>query len=319
MRILLVGGNGFIGSHVTDEVLAAGADVTIFDRAPERYRSPLHGVHYVQGDLADQKTLSRVLKGETFDTVMHLAAGSSLPGSSIESTHSDIDNLRDSIMLFHLCATRGVRKVVFISSGGTVYGIPKKLSVLESHPTNPICSYGIVKLAIEKYLLSYSLLYDFDAVVLRLANPYGVRQSPVGQQGAVPIFMWKVLHRQPLTVWGDGSTVRDFVHVTDAARVCALAATCECSGVFNVGSGQGLALRDLVRAISETLNMPANIVYTPRRNFDVARLVLDCTRARDYLNWRPRVPLTTGLNEVAEWLKALARAETVTPPVSLAM
>jgi len=273
IRILVVGGNGFIGSHVTDTVLADGADVTVFDRAQEQYRGRLRGVRYFQGHLADKGAIEEVFQSPPFDAVIHLAGGTSLPGSPLESAEADIDNLRDSVTLFQLCATRGVKKVVFISSGGTVYGIPKTLPVAETDPTDPICSYGVVKLAIEKYLLSYAHVYGINAVVLRLANPYGIRQSPVGRQGAVPIFMWKVLHGLPITIWGDGSTARDFVHIADAARACALAAGRECSGVFNIGSGQGLAIGDLVKAISGTLGLPANIVYQPRREFDVPRLV----------------------------------------------
>jgi UDP-glucose 4-epimerase len=300
MRVLAVGGNGFIGSHVVDALVAAGVDVSVLDVADERYRAPLPDVRYIRGSLADQLTIENALS-TGIDVVIHLA-GSTLPQTSMDSPVADVQNLLNSITLFQLCATYKVKKVIFISSGGTVYGRAKRLPVSEGDSTDPLCSYGIIKLAIEKYLFCYSRLYGFDAVVLRLANPYGIRQSPQGQQGAVPIFMWKILHGEPISMWGDGSTIRDFMHVKDAARLCMLATLSECSGVFNVGSGHGISVADLISLISRTLNRRVEIVRQPARKFDVPAIVLDCMRANRCFDWQPQIVLSEGLKEVAEWL-----------------
>jgi UDP-glucose 4-epimerase len=236
------------------------------------------------------------------DAVFHLASTTG-PKSSNDDPVADVANIRDSIQLFQLCVKHSVRKVVFTSSGGTVYGIPRELPIPEEHPTNPICSYGIVKLAIEKYLQCFHHLYGLPYAVLRLANVYGVRQDPRSSQGAVAVFLWRMIQRQPLTLWGDGTVVRDFIHVSDVARLCSRALHSDTNGVFNVGSGIGVTMNELLQLMADRLCLAPNIVREPGRRLDVPAVVLQCDKAKRMFSWQLQVGLNEGVGEVAEWLQ----------------
>lgn len=305
MRALVIGGSGFIGSHVVDALLARGLDVSVLDRVPERYRPLPAGVEYIAGELGNRGELERVLSGGV-DYVAHLAS-STLPKTSNDDPVFDVQtNLVESIALFELCRQYEVRKIVFLSSGGTVYGAPVALPVDETHPTDPLCSYGIVKLAVEKYLQCFHELYGLGYVALRVSNAYGIRQNPASQQGAIPVFMQRVLKDEPVTLWGDGSVVRDFVAVEDVAALCAAALLSAENGVYNAGSGMGVSLNRLLEEIAAVTGRQANVVREPARSFDVPAIVLDSTKARKTFGWATRVDLSDGLARMADWLRARA-------------
>ncbi len=301
MRILIVGGTGFIGSHLVDTLAGQGVELVVFARGPERFRPPVAEVTYVFGDLADGAALDHALSPGV-DAVVHLAS-TTVPDTATQDPLADVENLRGFVRLLQLGVQRGVKKVVFASSGGTVYGLPKTLPVTEDHATDPICSYGVTKLAMEKYLQCYAHLYGLQYVTLRLANVYGIRQDPERTQGAIAIFLAKALRGEPLTVWGDGSVIRDFVHVRDVARLCSLTLHSSAVGVFNAGSGKGVSINDLVRLISAQLDRSLEIVRQPPREFDVPAVVLDCGKARAVYSWQPQVDLANGLAEVTDWLQ----------------
>lgn len=315
MRVLIVGGTGFIGSHVVDLLVGEGVDLVVFARGPERFRPPLPQVKYVFGDLADPARVESALSGG-IDAVVHLAS-TTVPDTATQDPLSDVENVRGFVCLLQLCVKHAVKKVVFASSGGTVYGIPKTLPITEEHATDPICSYGATKLAMEKYLSCFARSYGLQYVTLRLANVYGIRQDPERTQGAIAIFLAKALRGEPLTVWGDGSVVRDFVNVRDVARLCFLTLLSTAVGVFNAGSGQGVSINDLLRLISAQLDRSLEIVRQPPREFDVPAVVLDCRKASAVYSWQPQVGLANGLAEVADWLrhsgKKLVR-QPVSPP-----
>ena len=163
-----------------------------------------------------------------------------------------------------------------------------------------------MKLSIEKHLLSLSYYYGIGAVILRPSNPYGVRQSPFNMQGAIPILGWKILNQQPITIWGSGDALRDYIDVKHIARFCYLAATRECSGVFNLGSGNGVSTNELVDALADVLEICPIIKREPARQFDVSAIVLDSTRAMQQFNWRSETNLRAGLVQVTDWLRELA-------------
>lgn len=186
-----------------------------------------------------------------------------------------------------------------VSSGGTVYGVPQQVPIPETHPTEPTCSYGICKLAIEKYVALYRQLHGLDGLVLRVANPYGERQRLDATQGVVPVFLGKALRGEPLQIWGDGSTVRDFLHISDV--VAALLAAARYAGeerLFNVGSGEGLSLNQLVDLLGSELQRPLAVEYLPARGFDVPTNVLCIERAQRCLGWSPQVPVAEGLHRL---------------------
>jgi len=305
MHVLVVGGNGFIGSHIVDALLADKVQVTVLDVSPERFRPALPEVHYCPGSFGDADDIERALKGKP-NAVIHLGNyGLTLNATGVPE--NDLRNLQDSVALFEACVKHQVSKVIFMSSGGKVYGIADRLPIKESDPTNPLGSYGIIKLSIEKYLLSLSYYYGIGAVIVRPSNPFGIRQSPFGTQGVVPILGWKILHQQPITIWG--STVRDYIDVREVARFCCMAATRECSGIFNLGSGIGVSTVELVEALAKELEIRPVIKREPARKFDVPAIVLDSTLATQQFNWSGGTNLWAGLTEVTKWLRELAADE----------
>jgi UDP-glucose 4-epimerase len=308
MRVLLIGGAGFIGSHVTDAFIENGIRPQVLDRNHERFRQPLDGVTYFRAEFGNRGQIEEVIS-RGIDVVIHLASNT-LPKSSNDAPMLDVQmNLVESIALFEMCVKHKVKKVIFASSGGTVYGIPQTLPISEDHPNAPICSYGIVKLAIENYLNYFYHNYGLSYCALRISNPYGIRQNPFSMQGAVAVFTSQMLRNEPITIWGDGSILRDYVGVRDVARLCVLAAQSDAVGVFNVGSGFGVTLNQLIETIASSLDIEPNVKFEPSRPFDVPAVVLDCARAHKAFDWSPEVSLAEGVAEYASWAKAMFGAK----------
>jgi len=217
-------------------------------------------------------------------------------------------NLIDTLQLLESCVEAGVRKVVFASSGGTVYGQPQTMPIAEDHPTIPITSYGIVKLAVEKYLGLFDYLHGLDYTVLRISNPYGPYQNPGGQQGAVPVFLYRLRTGQPVTIWGDGSVVRDYLYISDLVEALKLAAETDTKKkVFNVGSGLGTTLNELVAIIAEVTGERPEVEYVAGRALDVPANVLDVARVREELGWSATVGLAEGIEHTWRWIRTLPK------------
>jgi UDP-glucose 4-epimerase len=303
MRVLVVGGNGFIGSHVIDALLTQRVRIVVFDQSPERFRSPVPGVEYIFGKINHNLSLQSALR-QGFDSIIHLASITT-PKSFNDNPLPDLENVAATCELLELCAEFDVKKFIFASSGGTVYGIPNILPIHENHLTNPICSYGIGKLAAEKYVHLYSRKYGLTHVILRIANPYGARQSPESCQGVIPVFMSRILQGKPLDFWGDGSVVRDFISVQDVAAMFLLALKSDHAGIFNVGTGIGTSVSQIVDVISTYLDIDPLIIRHPSRDCDVPSVVLDCQKAKDVYGWEPQIRLRDGIAGVASWLESI--------------
>lgn len=203
-----------------------------------------------------------------------------------------------------LALEAGVKKVIFVSSGGTVYGEPTQVPIPETHATDPVCSYGIAKLAIEKYLALFHHLHGLDYTVLRLANPFGEGQRTHASQGAIAVFLGKVLRDEPIEIWGDGSVVRDYIHVADVVQ--ALLAALEPSTqehVFNIGSGRGHSLNEVLDTIEKITGRVAIRKYLPGRGFDVPLSVLNIDRAKNVLGWAPAVGFEEGVERFVKWMQ----------------
>ena len=300
MKILVLGGNGFIGTHVLDELLAVGHEVRVFDRSPEAWRKPLSRVSYFLGDFSDTPLLGESLQG--VDVVVHLIS-TTVPSTSNFDPIADIQsNLINSVRLFQLMKSAKVERIVYLSSGGTVYGIPSILPVPETHPLNPICSYGIVKVAIEKYLGMFEYLYGLKPLVIRASNPFGPRQGHQGVQGAVSTFMHKILAGEKISIWGDGKIKRDYLYVTDLARMCRLAAESVQTGVVNAGLGKGLTLIELVQMIETATGKRADVEHIAARSYDVPEIVLDIEKAIDMFGWSPAISMQEGLSLQFGWM-----------------
>ncbi len=308
MKVLVLGGSGFLGSYAVDELLAAGHTVMSLDRYPERFRKMSKNAIFFQSDFGNRGELEEVLKLGV-DVVVHLVS-STIPQTSNEDLVFDVQsNLVESIVLFEMCVKHNVKKVVFVSSGGTVYGIPRvNEAINEDHIALPLCSYGIVKLAIEKYLRLFFSMHGLKYHVLRLSNPYGPRQDPTRKQGAAAVFMYNMLKGKDINIWGDGGVVRDFIYASDFARACVAAVESDDVGVLNVGSGVGTSISELMLAVKSVVEKPVRINRLPSRGFDVPRVVLNCDRAKEQIGWQPSIALNDGLLEMKNWMTEMVSA-----------
>ncbi|PRY90998.1 NAD-dependent epimerase/dehydratase family protein [Donghicola tyrosinivorans] len=302
MQALVLGGCGFIGSHVVDALVAAGHKVVVLDRAMERYRAPLPGVEYVVGNFSDKMLLAELLAGK--DVVFHLVS-TTFPGTAnLDPTADVTGNLVSTLALLETMTALGVSRLVYLSSGGTVYGRAPNYPIPEDFPLNPINSYGIVKVAIEHYLEMFRTMHGLLPIAIRAANPYGPRQGHIGVQGVVATFMRRLCDSQPLEIWGDGRVVRDYLYVGDLAALCLAAAESDHCGALNAGSGQGLSLLDLIALLSEISGQDIHPLFKHGRKVDVPYSVLDITRARKTLGWQPQTSFHHGLQNTWDWTQA---------------
>jgi len=270
---------------------------------PSRWKPPVPGVDYRIFELNDRRQLDAAL--QDIDVVFHLIS-STVPKTANDNPLFDVrSNLVDSLILFECCIARKVRKIVYVSSGGTVYGRPVALPVPETHPTEPECFYGVTKLAVEKYLALFGKEHGLDYAILRPSNPYGAGQDPHGPQGFIGVLCWKALSDEETVIWGDGGVVRDYVHVTDVADALVRAGTQPTpERIYNIGCGVGVSLNQVVH-IMETMNRkPLRIRYEGARSFDIPAIYLDATRARTRLLWEPTIDLSDGISRTLEFTRA---------------
>jgi UDP-glucose 4-epimerase len=303
MRILVLGGSGFLGSHIVDKFLAERHDVTVYDLYPERFRRSPPGIKFFTGDFGNVGALSELIS-TGFDAVIHCVS-TTTPKSSNESPEFDIQsNVIGTLNLLDICVRHKIGKLVFLSSGGTIYGNIGDADVVdESHPVRPMCSYGVSKLAIEHYLDVYKHLHSLDYVALRLSNPYGERQSPLRALGALTVFLHRTLKCQDVEIWGDGSVTRDFIYVGDVANAVHLATVGPISGIYNVGTGTGLSLREVLTQITMTIGRQPSVNWLPSRAFDVPRIVLDCQKLSKATGWKCLTSIEDGVRITADWLR----------------
>lgn len=305
MKITIFGGGGFIGSSIVDRLLKSDHELRIFERqrvGPYRNFSYTERVEWLTGDLMSVHDVSSAI--DDVDVVLHLVS-TTLPKNSNDDPVFDVQtNLIATLQLLNAMVVKHVRKIVFISSGGTVYGNPICLPINENHPTEPRVSYGITKLAIEKYLLMYQYLHGIKANILRVANPYGERQRVETAQGAVGVFLSKAIQNQPLEIWGDGSVTRDYLYISDVAEAFCRAVEYDgAESVFNISSGIGTSLNELIYNIERVLGREVVRQYRPGRQFDVPVSVLDNSLARKELGWEPQVKLEEGIGKTVEWFR----------------
>lgn len=301
MNILITGGSGFIGHNLIRLLSGNGYRIKCLDR----YEAPFlkeYGASFIPGDISERHLTEQALEG--IDTVIHLAC-TILPQMSNSDPEYDIQtNVEGTISLLDAAVKKKVRKFIFLSSGGTVYGIPQTTPIPEEHPTNPTCSYGITKLMIEKYLRLYHQLYGIQTHAVRMSNPYGRFQRVRSPQGVIPVFCYKALKEETIQIWGDGSVQRDFICIDDA--VSAIQKLLECDEELfevNIGSGRATSLNSLIAVIENILGKKQKVEYLAGRNFDVPVNVLDISRARRVLLWEPQISLHDGLEQTIRWIK----------------
>ena len=299
---LVLGAGGFIGVNLCRGLLHAGAVVRGYGR-PSAFPRALAGTRMMVGELADTAALANALRG--VDVVFHLLGGG-FPATVEADPVGDLrHNAAASVALMALCREAGVRQIVFVSSGGTVYGLPRQLPIAEDHPTDPISAYGIHQLLVEKHLGLLAHRHGLRGVVLRVANPFGPFQLAGRGQGLVATLLAQRLAGRPVEIWGDGRVVRDFFHVGDLVDAAVLAAGHAGSEqVLNAGSGIGRSVLEVVAAIDTLLGTAgAGLVHRAARAVDVPVNVLDIARIRHVLGWQPRIDWLEGLGDTARWLQ----------------
>ncbi len=306
MKIVIFGGGGFIGSTIADRLLLDGHELRIFERprvAPYRKFAKSERVEWMTGDFSSTHDVGDAITG--MDVVLHLVS-TTLPKNSNDDPIYDVQtNVVATLQMLNAMVSHHVHKIVFISSGGTVYGNPVYLPIDENHPTDPLVSYGITKLAIEKYINMYSHLYGIKAITLRVANPYGERQRIETAQGAVGVFLHNAIMGIPINIWGDGSVTRDYIHVSAVAE--AFVKAVEYAGdkrCFNISSGVGTSLNELISMIEDAVDSPVEVKYLPGRPFDVPVNVLSNGLAREEMGWNPSLSMGEGIARTAEWMKS---------------
>jgi len=233
------------------------------------------------------------------DLVFHLVS-TTIPKTSNEDLVYDLEtNVSATIRMLQESVKYSAQKIIFISSGGTVYGIPEVVPIPETHRTEPICGYGIGKLAIEKYLALFKHHFGLNYLVFRLSNPYGQYQNPDSDQGVIKVFLSRVLSGKPLEIWGDGSVTRDYIYIDDA--VDAMVSMLEYNGdkgVFNLGSGKGQSLNEIIGMIRNLTDLPVEVKYLPGRPIDVPSNVLDISRIKAETGWKPETSLPDGISKL---------------------
>jgi UDP-glucose 4-epimerase len=304
VKCLVPGGGGFIGTHLCEGLLAAGHEVRVLERPRlelDNATIVASQVEWIEGDFCNPADVKAAIAG--CDVIFHLIS-TTLPKNSNENPVYDIEsNAIATLRMLDLARQEKIRKVVFVSSGGTVYGKPLQIPIPESHPTDPLCSYGIGKLMIEKFLRLYRYLHGLNYCIVRLSNPFGEHQRPSASQGAVAVFLHKALKGETIEIWGDGSVVRDYHYIGDAidALIKAMHHEGDCR-LFNIGSGQGRSLNEVLAEIESLLGHPVTRKYTPARAFDVPANVLDISLARKHLGWEPRTSFEEGLRLTRDWM-----------------
>ncbi|MBN1874745.1 MAG: NAD-dependent epimerase/dehydratase family protein [Anaerolineae bacterium] len=306
-HILVTGGNGFIGSHLVDQLAEQGGhSVTVLDLYPRSFDPSPESVNFIQGDLSNIGLVRQVLIDCGIEVVYHLA-WSTIHETALKDPAADIEsNVVPTVQLLNTCCDVGIKRVVYASSGGTVYGIPQTELIHEDHPTRPINAYGITKLMIEKYLYMYKHLYGLDYCIFRPSVPYGPRQNPHRRQGAVAVFVYNALHGKPITIWGDGEVTRDYFYIRDmvAAFSTALSVSLPQNPIFNLAGTQSYTLNQLVRLIEEVLGVRLDVQYMPARKFDAQQVKLDISLAAEVLGWRPTTEFADGIVRTAQWIEA---------------
>jgi UDP-glucose 4-epimerase len=300
---LVIGGAGYIGSHLTAQLLATGRKVTVLGRSLNPGNELPNGVDYVAGDFGQYDLITGLL--DKHQEVIHLAYAT-VPNTSFENPLADLlQNLPPTVQLFSEIANRGI-KLVLVSSGGTVYGEAEKLPIQETHPTKPISPYGVTKLTLENYAYLYAATHGLKFVCVRPANAYGIGQRPFVGQGFISTAMASAMRGEPIKIFGQHGSIRDYIYVSDlAAGIVSALESGLLSETYNIGSGVGLSNMDVIKAITplmEDISCKVNVEHLPERTFDVKANVLDTAKLQALNGWQPKVRFNQGLRFTRDWL-----------------
>ncbi len=302
--IAVIGASGFIGKNLCKFLIEKIDDLRCISRQKCSFKKTKN-LTWVKADSGKSKIIKSISGCET---VIYLNSYST-PGTSIDNISADAQkNIITTLHFLDMCIIAKIKRIIFISSGGTVYGIPSKIPILESSPTNPIVPYGVAKLTIEKYLDIYLKYQGLDYCILRMSNVYGPLQDSKNGQGVVAEFLSCVTSEKSLQVWGDGSIVRDYIFISDAVE--AILSVVEYQGkerIFNIGSGIGHSLMEVISSIEKITKTTVNKVFKSNRDVDVPVNILDCRLAEKELKWKAHTPFIDGLRLTIKSIKSIKK------------
>lgn len=308
MRVLVTGGAGFIGSHLVDALLAEGHDVEVVDDLSRGRRDNLDPRARLHVTSVADPAVAEILAAARPEVVFHQAAQIDVRRSVAEPVVDAAINVLGTVNLLQACADAGVRRIVFASSGGAIYGDTDDVPTPETHYPRPASPYGAAKLSGEAYCGVYAALYGVEYVSLRYANVYGPRQDAHGEAGVVAIFADRLLRGETPTVNGDGRQTRDYVHVDDVVRANLCAAASVEGGEYNVGTGVETDVLTLYRLIADAVGTRRSPRHGPARPGEQRRSCLDVRKAERILGWRPRIDLAEGIRDTVAWFRARVEA-----------
>lgn len=303
MKILLIGGNGFIGSHLMDKLLNSGHSVRILDRGPEKFRKPNENVEYFFGAITENKILFEAMKG--MELIIHLVS-SSVPSSSNNNVKNDvINNILPTISILDNMVKLKIKKIVYFSSGGAIYGNSSNLPIKEGSPLNPISSYGITKLTNEKYIKLYSQIHKIEHLIIRPSNPYGPRQGHFAAQGIISTFLRKIKDGGIMEIFGDGENRKDYIFIEDLVDRVSYLVNQHFEGVYNIGSGIANSTNQIKELTLSTTNSNQTVNYVQRKAYDVSDFVLDIDKIQKACvkDVPALIDIEEGIKKTWEWIK----------------
>jgi UDP-glucose 4-epimerase len=307
VKILVTGGAGFIGSHLVDRFLRDGHKVTVVDNLSTGFEENVNPkARFFRADIRSA-VIDKIFERTKPDALCHHAAQIDVRKSTTDPIFDAEVNISGTLNLLNACAKHKVKKVIFASTGGAIYGEQDYFPADEKHPANPLSPYGVAKLTVEKYLFFYRETHGIEYVSLRYANAYGPRQNPFGEAGVVAIFAQKLLSGQRAAINGDGRQTRDFVFVDDVVESNVLALRYPKSDIFNIGTGIETDVNSVFRILRSQTRSRQKEIHAPAKPGEQQRSVLDSSKAKRILSWKPRVTLNQGLAQTVDYFRKVDR------------
>lgn len=302
-KVLVTGGAGFIGSHLVDKLIEKGEQVVVVDNLSTGRKENLNPkAIFYPADICSGK-IDTIFKKEKPELVFHLAAHTSVIMSVQDPLKDAQTNILGSLNLLEKCRQFGVKKIIFASTGGALYGDARQIPTPEDYPLWPLSPYGIAKSAVEKYLYYYKKIFGLPFVSLRLANVYGPRQNPLGEAGVVAIFCYKLLKNEKPLINGQGEQTRDYVFFEDVVRAFLLAAQSDKTGFYNVGTGRETSVNKLFQILKKIIGSKQEALHGPAKPGELQRSCLDYSKIKKELGWQPKYNLERGLKETINWFQ----------------
>jgi len=303
-NILVIGGTGFLGSNLVSALDREGHHIRVLSRGHIRQEENHKNVEYIKGDINNNRDLDEAING--IDYVYHFASTTNPKSSESDLLFDVSSNLSAVIGTLNKCVKNDIKKFIFCSSGGTVYGNHNEMPISEESPCAPISSYGLVKYNIEMYIKYFNYKYNLNYEILRLSNPYGINQLTDGTHSIIPTYIKRILDNREIKVFGNGSVVRDYIYIDDFINLTLKLLTIrEKNNTLNIGSGKGTSICELIHKIELLCGKKALIQYLPERKFDVSKNYLDINKVREVYRWKPKISLDDGLKRTLNWIESI--------------